>query len=266
MSPENPTRDELLARPPAGAHMVQLYSDTAALARTVSHYLSDGFRCGDSAAVIATRDHWNDFDKGLQDRGHDPKRMEREGRLAVLDARDTLDSFMRSGMPDETLFRQAVRPVLSTLSSPGGTTIRAYGEMVSLLWSDRQFDAAIRLEELWNGLAETCSFVLLCAYHGDALAPEFHGRPAEAVYRQHSHVVSAADYERLSRAVHLALEKVLGKREAEALRPLIAATKRRAPTLPGAQATLLWLQSNLPDRVEAVLAAARRLNTPAEGK
>jgi hypothetical protein len=28
--------------------------------------------------------------------------------------------------------------------------------------------------------------------------------------------------------------------------------------LPGAQSTLLWLQSNLPNRVEAVLAAARR--------
>jgi hypothetical protein len=266
MSPEHPSPDELLARPPASAHMVQLCSDSAALAQTVTHYLSDGFRCGDSAAVIATRDHWNDFDKGLQDRGLDPKRMEREGRLAVLDARATLDSFMRGGMPDETLFHQAVRPVLSTLSSSDGTTIRAYGEMVSLLWSDRRFDAAIRLEELWNGLAETCSFVLFCAYHGDALAPEFHGRQAETVYGQHSHVVGAADYERLSRAVQQAMEEVFGKAEAAALRPLIAATKRRAPTLPGAQATLLWLQSNLPDRVDAVLAAARRLNTPADRK
>jgi hypothetical protein len=115
-------------------------------------------------------------------------------------------------------------------------------------------------------LAETCSFMLLCAYQGDALAPEFHGRPAEAVYRQHSHVVSAADYERLTRAVQQAMEEVLGKSEAAALQPLITATKRPASPLPGAQATLLWLQSNLPDQVNAVLAAARRLNALTGGK
>lgn len=266
MSSAKVSRDELLSHPPTGAHMVQICPDTAALAETVTQYLSDGFQAGDPAAVIATRDHWNDFLRALQGRGHDPEQMQREGRLAVLDARSTLDSFMRHGMPDERLFENAVRPVFSSLSSTGAPTIRAYGEMVSLLWNDRQYDAAVRLEELWNGLAETCSFVLLCAYQGDALAPEFLGRPSEALYRQHSHVVTPGDYQRLSSAVREAMEDVLGKAEADALRPLIEATKRRTPALPGAQATLLWLQSNLPHHVEAVLTAIRRRTVPARGR
>src|SRR5688572_7627795 len=250
---------ELLSRPLGKSHMVQIYRDPATLRNTVSHYLSDGFRNGESAAVIATEDHWNEFRRGLKERGHDLERIEREGRLAVLDARATLDSFMRQGMPEEALFHQTISPVLTTLSSGGTPNIRAYGEMVSLLWSNRQFDAAVRLEELWNDLAESWNFTLLCAYQGDALAPEFHGRLAHGVFQQHSHMVAADEYDRLSRAVSQAMDEVLGRKESQALRHLIAANKRRVTVLPGAQATLLWLQSNLPDRVNAVLAAARRL-------
>jgi hypothetical protein len=239
--------------------MVQLYRDPAVLRHSVSRYLSDGFRCGDSAAVIATSEHWAEFRRGLEDQGHDPARIEKEGKLVVRDARSTLDLFMREGMPDETLFRDAVGPLLSALSAGGAPNVRAYGEMVALLWKDRQYDAAIRLEELWNGLAESLSFMLLCAYEGDALAPEFHGRIAESVFRHHTHVVPAEDYERLSLAVRRAMEEVLGRTEAETLSPLIAATERRVTALPGAQATLLWLQSNLPHLVAPVLAAARRI-------
>jgi hypothetical protein len=239
--------------------MVQLYRDPAVLRNSVTRYLSDGFRDGASAVVIATGDHWSGFRQGLESRNHDPSRMEREGRLAVLDARATLETFMRHGMPDEALFQSAVGAVLSSLSTHGTPNIRAYGEMVSLLWVDRRFDAAVRLEELWNSLAERRTFTLLCTYEGDALAPEFRSRPAESVFQQHSHVVPAEDDERLSGAVWKAMEEVLGKAEAEALRPLIAATRRRVALMPGPQATLLWLQYNLPHHVEAVLSAARRL-------
>lgn len=239
--------------------MVQLYRDPAVLRHNVSHYLSDGFRCGDSAAVIATSEHWDGFRRGLEERGHDVGRLEEEGRLVCRDARATLDLFMREGMPDEALFHDAVRPVLTVLSAGRPANVRAYGAMVALLWKDRQYDAAIRLEELWNGLAESHSSTLLCAYEGDALAPEFQGRIAESVYRLHTHVVPAEDYERLSLAVQRAMEEVLGRTEAQTLRPLITATERRAPALPGVQSTLLWLQSNLPHVVPPVLAAARRI-------
>lgn len=257
--PGSDPQEDLLSRPAEKAHMVHLCRDAASLRTMVSRYLSDGFRCGEAAAVIATRSHVGEFRRELRDRGVDAERLEDEGRLAVLDARSTLDRFMRHGMPDETLFRQTVGAVLSELSAKSPPNIRAYGEMVSVLWSEGRFDAAVRLEELWNRLGENLNFTLLCVYEGDLLAPEFHGRSAEAMYRQHSHFVSVQDYERLSHAVRLAMEEVLGKAEAGALWPLIAATKRRVAPLPGAQAALLWLQSNLPDRVPAVLTAARRL-------
>jgi len=238
--------------------MVQFYRDPAELQRSVGRYLSDGFARGESAVVIATGDHWNDFRRSLQELGRDPERLEKEGRLAVLDARSTLESFMSQGMPDDLLFQDTVGLVLSKLSARGAPNIRAFGEMVSLLWKDRRFEAALRLEELWNALSERRPFTLLCAYQGDPLAPERLVRPSECITLQHSHIVPAEDYDRVTRAVDQAMQEVLGRTEAAALNPLIAATQRRGTVLPGAQATLLWLQSNLPHHVDAVLAAARR--------
>jgi len=249
--------DQFLAHPDPNAHIVQLYRKPAVLRETVGAYLSAGFRNGDSAVVITTPDHWAEFRKELEARGQKPSRLEQDGRLAVLDARSTLDGFMRQGMPDEGLFHLAIGSILSKITS-ADAHLRAYGEMVSLLWAERNFKAALRLEELWNALAERSPFTLLCAYEGDALAPEFHGLPAESVFLQHSHVVPAEDTERLNHAVTQAMDEVLGRAEAAVLRPLIAATQRRAATLSVAQATLLWFQSNLPQHGEAIRAAACR--------
>ena len=50
-------------------------------------------------------------------------------------------------------------------------TVRAYGEMVNLLWRDGKAQQAIELEQLWNELASKYSFALLCAYATDSLDP-----------------------------------------------------------------------------------------------
>jgi len=38
-----------------------------------------------------------------------------------------------------------------------------FGEMIALLWADKKFEAAIRLEQLWNELSKTHFFDLRCA-------------------------------------------------------------------------------------------------------
>ena len=51
--------------------------------------------------------------------------------------------------------------------------------------------AAIRLEELWNELAQTCSFYLCCAYPLSAFR-EKKGASYATICAQHSEVVSAS--------------------------------------------------------------------------
>ena len=249
---------EQLVRPAGNAHLVLFYEYTSSLSNAVALYLADGLGRGEAAVVIETRAHWNEFKKALERRGHFAAALEEEGRLIVKDARETLGSFMRNGMPDADLFRKTLGAVFSLLDLRGHAKVRAYGEMVALLWQDGNYDAAIRLEQLWNELGETRRFSLLCAYRGNSLAPEFHGRPAQAIYREHTHLVPPEDYERLTQAVNLAMDEQFGETEAASLRPIIASSKRRLAVLPGAQASLLWIQSHLPDRIDDVLTSARR--------
>jgi hypothetical protein len=65
-----------------------------------------------------------------------------------------------------------------------------FGEMVTVLWEQKNYDAAVRLEQLWNELALTHSFYLCCAYP----ASEFQGelkREAYAACTEHTDVVCA---------------------------------------------------------------------------
>ena len=49
--------------------------------------------------------------------------------------------------------------------------ISAFGEMVAILWSKGNAEAAIRLEQLWNDLAQIHFFSLRCAYPLAAVRP-----------------------------------------------------------------------------------------------
>jgi hypothetical protein len=66
-----------------------------------------------------------------------------------------------------------------------------FGEMVAVLWAQKKYDAAIRLEELWNELSLACSFYLCCAYPASGFGGTLKGEPCATICAQHSEVVSA---------------------------------------------------------------------------
>ena len=83
----------------------------------------------------------------------------------MLDARETLDRFLVGGQPDEHLFRDVVGAVLAEAHRRSSTGhVRAFGEMVGLLWVAGDRAAATRLEEYWNDLLRGAAVSLFCAY------------------------------------------------------------------------------------------------------
>jgi anti-sigma regulatory factor (Ser/Thr protein kinase) len=72
-----------------------------------------------------------------------------------------------------------------------GRPVRAYGEMVALLWDVGDVLAAIDLETLWNELAGELPFSLYCAYHSESVAANEHADALHDVCRLHSAVVPA---------------------------------------------------------------------------
>lgn len=87
----------------------------------------------------------------------------KNGSYVIMDAAETLGQFMVDGLPDKERFYNVIGTLIEKLAH-NGKPIRAYGEMVALLWKTGNKEAVIQLEQLWNELAEKYKFSLFCAY------------------------------------------------------------------------------------------------------
>jgi anti-sigma regulatory factor (Ser/Thr protein kinase) len=101
--------------------------------------------------------------------GVDTDEAARSGRLVALDAAATLAKFKTGETADPAAF-DAVIGGLVRDSTAGGRAVRAYGEMVALLWQAGEVAAAIELEGLWNELRSRTPFALLCGYPSHVLS------------------------------------------------------------------------------------------------
>jgi hypothetical protein len=118
-----------------------------------------------------------------------PKRID-QGELVIFDADEALSRFMVETMPDTRRFEDTMNTIMDPIAGSGKRTVRAYGEMVDLLWKNDQQAAAISLETLWNQFIATRKCSLLCGYSFEA-AGESTG--FKKICNEHSHVVSAGN-------------------------------------------------------------------------
>lgn len=173
-------------------HSVQFYRDDAALLKTLSRFTREGLNGRQPVIVIATPEHRAALAAQLVKDGLAPDYFERQGSLWMLDARETLASLMDGRMPDPVRFRAVVGALIDAARTAGaGSAVRAYGEMVDLLWKDGNAEAAIRLEMLWNGLAATHQFMLLCGYSIGSFYKEAGGFDISDVCHAHARVLPA---------------------------------------------------------------------------
>jgi hypothetical protein len=171
-----------------GNHIVQFYEDDGFLAKTVAEFVGAGFAADQPALIIATPEHRDLITDRLSDHGLDISQIRNAGNLTMLDARETLDLFMVNGTPHRDRFRHTIGEALRASRRKSGSVIRAYGEMVDILWKEGNTAAAIHLEELWNELAHTYEFSLLCTYAMGNFYKSADGHDFHAICQSHSHV------------------------------------------------------------------------------
>jgi PAS domain S-box-containing protein len=120
-----------------------------------------------------------------------------QGRYVILDASETLPKFMVNGSVDETRFNEIIGGVLTQVRSAINNEERGvavFGELVALLWAEGKPQEAIRVEQLWNDLAKSHSFSLLCAYPISGFSDERHIEPFLKMGGEHSGVVPSESY------------------------------------------------------------------------
>jgi hypothetical protein len=144
-------------------HIVQIYEQDEAFLNALAGFVGSGINAGDSIIVIATPNHLQELDLRLTSLGIHVGKLVSDKRYFPLDAQATLDQFMVDGWPDEELFLSSINNILGKVRKQG-CGIRAFGEMVALLWAKGMNGATVQLEHLWNKLIVQQEFSLFCAY------------------------------------------------------------------------------------------------------
>jgi hypothetical protein len=144
-------------------HILQIYEDDKVFLDSLEGFVGSGILAGDSVIIIGTNLHLKELNNRLLKQGFDLNSLKENNQYIPLDALETLSKFMINGWPDEALFNNVVQEVIKQARS-GNRKIRAFGEMVAILWAQGNNGATVRLEHLWNEFQEREEFSLFCAY------------------------------------------------------------------------------------------------------
>jgi len=179
-------------------HFVQFYEGDEFLLNALGGFVGEALTSDEAAIVIATHAHRAGLDNLLTTRGLDLDAARIAGKYVCLDAAETLSTFMVGNEPEPQRFKEVLANVISSVTD-GRTRVRAFGEMVAVLWSAGNYTAAVKLEELWNDLQKSHSFSLFCAYPMNALGGEKLEEHHHSVCNAHSRVLPAESYLELER-------------------------------------------------------------------
>ena len=171
-------------------HLVQLYADDDIFLDTLEGYVYGGLRTGDCVIVIATARHAKDLTERLRLRGIDVNEERRNRNFILLNAEETLHSFVSDdGWPNDDKFYSVIKALLKKARGDDGRRVRAFGEMVAVLWDRGQNAATVRLEHLWHKLCQEEEFSLFCAYPKSGFT-DFALKSLQDICAAHSRVIN----------------------------------------------------------------------------
>jgi len=146
---------------------VATYRDDASFVSDFARFLAAALRVGNPVIVIATESHRRGILQQLHEQGWNIEAAIKEGRYIELDAAQTLSTFMVNDWPDaQRLSRLAASLMQDALKGAKSTDPRVAvcGECAPTLLAQGKGESAIEVECLWDEMAKTYQFDLLCGY------------------------------------------------------------------------------------------------------
>lgn len=147
----------------ASAHVVQVYENEDEFLNLLEGFVTGGLEAGDAVVLIATSAHLNALEQKLKLTGLDLEALKADDQYLPLIAEEVLARIMINDWPNYSLFMETITRIFRRVSN-GQRHVRAFGEMVAILWEQGNSGATIMLEQLWNMYCEKQPFTLFCAY------------------------------------------------------------------------------------------------------
>ena len=237
-------------------HFVLTYTDDMFLARLVADFFASGLALNEAAIAIATPAHLQTFHESLIGHGVAVDAAMERGQIVFLDAELTMARFMTDDAPDPAAFLATASETLGRVRAAGFAKVRAFGEMVDLLWR-RNLQATARLEGLWNEVLAGGGVSLVCAYRVEPLT-----RHSEGVLHDivgcHSRMLPDQHADDFEAAVHRAYDDVFGASgDAGGLRELLATRRASMPAMSRAHTSLFALREISPSLADQVVERGR---------
>ena len=159
-------------QPACNDHLVHFYKDETVFLDMLESFAAEGLSKEESVIIIATAAHREALEQRLRKRGARVDFARASDLYIDLDAQQTLDKFMTSlgsqPWPDEERFETLVNDLLLRARGSDdphqGRRVRAFGEMVVILYERGGISGMLQLERLWHTFCQEKAFCLFCAY------------------------------------------------------------------------------------------------------
>lgn len=170
-------------------HFVQIYTDTEAFLDTLADFAGEGLQAGEGIIIIATTPHLLALHHRLTLRGFNLESAQARHQYLTLEAQQALKQFMVAGWPDEHRFERFISELVQQARATG-RRVRAFGEMVAVLWASGRSGATLQLERLWQQFCEKENLSIFCAYPRSGFTQDMEASLQEicAAHSKHSEI------------------------------------------------------------------------------
>jgi hypothetical protein len=179
-------------------HLVQVYENDKIFLDTLEGFAGTGFLANDSVVIIATSKHLDALNARLRSQGIDLNALAEADQYIPIDAEDLLSILLVDGWIDEEIFNSFITDIVNRAKQRNGK-VRAFGEMVAVLWAQGNCGATVQLENLWNQLHGKSPFTLFCAYPKTGFSQSATDS-IDIICKQHAKVIDG--YARPSTAIY----------------------------------------------------------------
>jgi len=171
-------------------HLVQIYENDGVFLDTLEEFVKDGFKANDCVVLIATAVHLKAIAQRFKGSKFNLDALIAKNKYIPYDAEKALGKFLVDGLPNKDLFMDFVIGILSP-ARENDYKVRAFGEMVALLWEKGNTEATMMLEGLWDEFCKSEAFCLFCAYPKNGFKEDVN-KSMESIYATHSKIINGS--------------------------------------------------------------------------